>query len=68
MYILECTRTNRRAQINGEKLAAILLELAGGGHTTAQTVKAMEYQHTLDRQGRLKVGSYVITRPSEERP
>ena len=44
-----------------DKLAAICLELAGGGYTAAQTAKAMQYQDALTKEGTLKVRTMTIT-------
>lgn len=66
MYVIEHRPSQRRTQANGDRVAGILLHLAGGGHTTEQTVKAMQYQHTLDSKGQLIIGDYRFTKPSDD--
>lgn len=51
----------KKITIKKEHAAKVCVELAGGGWTTAQTRKAMEYLRKLEETGKLKVKGYEIT-------
>lgn len=47
-------------------LANVCLQVAGGGWTKAQTIKAMTMQDALKRDGRVKIKNVLIEMVSEE--
>lgn len=61
------TVTNKRkgetmTGVSEDDLAALFLEVAGGGYTTLQTATAMQYLEQVRVWGRLEVSTLVITK------
>ena len=58
--MIEVSKGVAKATYPIDKLAAIAVQLAGGGYTVAQTAKAMEIQSELQAGKTVKAKGYTV--------
>ena len=58
--MIEVSKGVAKATYPIDKLAAIAVQLAGGGYTVAQTAKAMEIQANLQAGKTIKANGYTV--------
>ena len=58
--MIEITKGNATQHFPMEKLAAICVQIAGGGYTMAQTAKAMDIKNKLNAGQMVKINGYTV--------
>lgn len=64
------TVTNKRlgktwTHVNAREIGSLLVDVAGGGYTQEQTMKAMELREQLTRDGKLSISTLEIVMEHE---
>ena len=58
--MIEVNKGNAKQTLADDKLAAVCVELAGGGYTAQQTAKAMEYRQQLVDGKTIKAKGFTV--------
>lgn len=58
--MIEITKGNSTQRFSLDKLAAICVQLAGGGYTMTQTAKAMDIKNKLNAGQMVKTNGYTV--------